>query len=356
MNPTHSRPRRSRLGLAVFLVVTTLIAWEAVNALVPAKPPRMTGLRFLRAAWAVAHGETGELDVIDVDAARFAFRPLPYVNYGYKPSFPREVGEGGAVRTSNSLGFRGPEVESPKPEGRYRIVCLGGSTTYSYFVSDDETYPVHLQRELRERRPDLDVEVVNAGVESYTTAESLANLAFRVLDLQPDAIVIYHACNDVRPRKYRNFDPAYFHYRKVWDGDVSGFREVGGERNGINFFIQHAPPQPPGREAENIHNAGTWAYRRNLTSLVGIAKAHGVLPILVTFAATEGPDPSMSEAILEENVVLSEVARAQGVPCIDFAPKMPLDAQYFADQVHVTVEGARLKARLIAEELVGLLP
>lgn len=348
-----ARPRRSRVGLALFLVVSTLLAWEAVNAIVPAKPPRMTASRFLRAAWAVANGETGAIDVVDIEAEKFAFRPLPYVMYGYKPSFTRK---GDPLRTSNTLGFRGPEIELPKPAGRYRIVCLGGSTTYSYFVPDDETYPVHLQQELRERRSDLDVEVVNAGVESYTSAESLANLAFRVLDLQPDAIVIYQSCNDVRPRKYKNFESSYAHYRKPWSGDITGFREVGGELNGINFFIQYPPPQPPGRDAENVANAGTWAYRRNLTSLVGIAKAHGVLPILVTFAATEGPDPVMSEAIAEQNGVLREVAAAQSVPCVDFAPRMPLEERYFADQVHVTVDGARLKAQLIAEDLAGLLP
>ena len=29
----------------------------------------------------------------------------------------------------NSLGFRGPEIETPKPPGRIRLAFLGGSTT-----------------------------------------------------------------------------------------------------------------------------------------------------------------------------------------------------------------------------------
>lgn len=354
MSPSDTaRPRRSRLGFVLFLIVCTLLAWEVVNVIRPGKPPRLTASRFVRAAWSVAQGGSAVLDAEDIAAERFAFRPLPYVMYGYKPSFTRE---GEPHRTTNDLGYRGRPVVVPKPAGVYRIVCLGGSTTYSYAVPDDETYPVHLERELAARRPDLVIEVVNAGVESYTSAESLTNLAFRVLDLQPDAVVVYHAANDVRPRQYRNFDSGYAHYRKVWNGDSSGYVDLGGELNGINFFVQHPPPQPAGRENENVHEAGTGAFRRNLTSLVGIARAHGVLPILVTFAAMPGPSAVLADAILEHNDVIRERAAALGVPCVDFAPRMTVGPELFVDQVHTNVEGTRLQARLIAEDLAGHLP
>jgi len=49
--------------------------------------------------------------------------------------------------SSNSLGFRGPEIPFVKAAGALRVVCLGASTTEGV-QSDDETYPHFLQQEL----------------------------------------------------------------------------------------------------------------------------------------------------------------------------------------------------------------
>lgn len=56
---------------------------------------------------------------------------LPYLNYTLSPDY-----EG-----NNGLGFRGPEIELPKPDGVFRIIAAGGSTTYGFFIESEETYP-----------------------------------------------------------------------------------------------------------------------------------------------------------------------------------------------------------------------
>ena len=133
---------------------------------------------------------------------------------------------------------------------------MGGATG----VDPAMIQAAQMEAMLREARPDLDVEVVNAGVPSYTTAESLANLAYRIVDLEPDMIVVYHAVNDYRTRVYSNYDPAYFHYRKVWDGSADKYQTGEGElRGGINPFIQHVPPDPNGNQADNVARSGTGA-------------------------------------------------------------------------------------------------
>ncbi|HOT49734.1 MAG TPA: hypothetical protein PLI07_02075 [Candidatus Hydrogenedentes bacterium] len=42
---------------------------------------------------------------------------------------------------TNSAGFRDDEIVLPKPPGIYRILCIGGSTTFER-VRNDLTYPI----------------------------------------------------------------------------------------------------------------------------------------------------------------------------------------------------------------------
>jgi lysophospholipase L1-like esterase len=358
MSPTASRPRRSRAGLFLFLFLLALVCWEVLGRVTPLVP--VTPLAFGRAAWKVATQVPPNAE----ELAKNAYRPLPYVMYGLKPSWERPARKLGdqmmPASRSNSLGFRGEEIESPKPAGRYRIICLGGSTTYSDTVGDDETYPVLLEQELRKARPDRDIEVINAGVPSYTTAETLPNLAFRCLDLQPDAIVLYEGINDFRTRNYANYDNAYFHYRKVWNGTVETWEKGEGELQGINAFIQNKPPENNGSPIANIKRAGTYAFRRNLVSIAGIAKAHGVKVVLVSCTYDAANEymlklPEFGAGIQEHNQVVKAVAQEQGALFIDMAASFT-GAGQFADAVHMNPAGSRQMARRIAEGLLqGLL-
>ena len=289
---------------------------------------------------------------------KLAFRPLPYVMYGLKPDFTRG---GERVASSNAHGFRGESIDMPKPDGRYRIVCLGGSTTYSYAVNNDEAYPVHLQAALRELRPDADIEVINAGIESYTTAESLNNLVFRVLDLQPDAIVIYHGANDVRARRYANYAPGYEHYRRNWNGSVEGLSGRSDYLGGINELIQYERPDPPGDAGANLIASGTAAYRRNLLSMVAVAQAHDVLAVLVSFAAdethaTNEGQPELLTGITQHNQITRQVAEEQGAVWIDLAGQLPTGAGLFVDSVHLNAAGCKAKGAIIAADLAPHLP
>jgi lysophospholipase L1-like esterase len=356
------RPRRSRAGLACFMLLLVLAAWEIVGRV--AMPGVVTPLRFVRAAWTVASGGPAGDAPSEAELANMAFRPLPYLNYGFKPNWTRPPTRlrSGEAHT-NSLGYRGPEVQQPKPAGRYRIICIGGSTTYDDLVNDDETYPVRLQQFLREARTGRDIEVINAGVNSYTTAENLANLSLRLLDLQPDAIVLYEGINDWRPRTYPDFDSAYFHYRKVWDGSARHWETGEGEMaGGINPLIQHN--SPPGQDvAANARAAGHAAFERNLVSMAGIAQAHGVAVVMVSNTVDEAneynrKDPAFLGGIREHNEVIRKVCAEQGALFID------LDAQYpkgkavpagglFGDPVHNNARGSEIKARIIADGLLA---
>ena len=110
----------------------------------------------------------------------------PYLNYFPNPEYSREWSTG--THTHNSLGYRDKEFSINKPEGIFRIVAIGGSTTNTIAVHDNEkTYPSYLNRILKADYGYANVEVINAGVGGYTTWESLINLEYRILDLEPDS-------------------------------------------------------------------------------------------------------------------------------------------------------------------------
>jgi len=97
----------------------------------------------------------------------------------------------------NELGFRGESFDFQKPKGTIRIACVGASTTFCAEASDDDaTWPAQLQRILNERHEAI-FEVINAGVPGYMIDDSLVNLRERVLPLNPDLAIIYHANNDM---------------------------------------------------------------------------------------------------------------------------------------------------------------
>jgi lysophospholipase L1-like esterase len=72
--------------------------------------------------------------------------------------------------STNSIGLRGPELDTPKE--RFRVICAGDSVTFGWGVSYEESYPARLQRALT--KADRAVEVVNAGVPAMKPS-TLAN-------------------------------------------------------------------------------------------------------------------------------------------------------------------------------------
>ena len=99
------------------------------------------------------------------------------------------------------MGYRNDEFPLEKPDGVYRIVALGGSSTYDVAIEDNAaTFTAQLEKLLKEDYGYQNVQVINAGVPGYNSWEMLVNLEFRVLDLNPDLVIIYEGVNDVHAR------------------------------------------------------------------------------------------------------------------------------------------------------------
>jgi len=274
----------------------------------------------------------------------------------------------------NSLGYRNKEFSLEKPPGIFRIVTLGGSTTYTIEVEDNEKmFTAQLEKILKDKYGYKNVEVINAGVGGYNSWESLINLQFRVLDTDPDLIIIYHGTNDVNVRLV---------VPTVYSGDNSGKRK------------QWEPPPIPlieystllriiSRKLRLTHQVGVWSFvdtedylgpkvkghdpfellennppiyfRRNLRNMIAVAKANDVEIMFATWAHSPYFDgdyaslPFQQIGIRENNDVVRVVAISNNIPLFEFADQMPRDKKYWADGRHVNEVGVLLKAELFAK-------
>ena len=112
---------------------------------------------------------------------------------------------GGLLRIGiNNHGFRDDDFEIEKPPGVVRVIALGASSTFGFYVQDHETYPAYLERILNrtlEKRP-IDgierVEVLNLGIPHLHSDEIHALFEHEGIRYDPDFVTFYEGVNDTR--------------------------------------------------------------------------------------------------------------------------------------------------------------
>jgi lysophospholipase L1-like esterase len=100
----------------------------------------------------------------------------------------------------NSLGLRGPETTLEPGPDAFRVLCLGDSTTFGFYVEEDETLPQQLQRELRAGGASQ-VEVVNGGCGGWSISDQTDFYLERGHKLKPRLIVLTFCSNDLSDLK-----------------------------------------------------------------------------------------------------------------------------------------------------------
>jgi len=126
------------------------------------------------------------------------FRYGPYTLRGIRPNarFWHTSIDGSWEFVTNSKGLReSRELPYEKPAGTLRVLALGDSHTQGYEVRQDATYSAALERYLGSRG-DARVEVLNAGVSGFSTAEALVYLENEGIRYQPDVVVLGFYAND----------------------------------------------------------------------------------------------------------------------------------------------------------------
>ncbi|MCC6670124.1 MAG: SGNH/GDSL hydrolase family protein [Planctomycetes bacterium] len=243
-----------------------------------------------------------------------------------------------------------------------------------------ESWPMRLQEQLRDRLH-VPIEVINAGIPGRTSADTIVNLALRVLPLDPDVIIVVHGVNDQKPNRWPGFRDDYSHW---YEPPASAAAVL------LNSVIDHSlvlahcrwriRRLDPGyrdnvrgmlvERHDTVSPVGLEAYRRNLITISGMARAHGVILVLATVGHSldgnadwqpcDGPNrllyhhagltlQGLKHGFMEYNRVTREVAAEVAAPLVDIERHLPPGEQFFQDDVHFTAAGASRVADLFGE-------
>lgn len=320
-------------------------------------------------------------------------RSLGYT-FGHFSSYrlvPKEVVvDGGETIHINRRGFRGPEIESPKPRGRVRIVFLGGSHVFDY-DGGGGGWPARAGEILRDRG--LDVDVVNAAVPGNTTTDALATLLTDVWVLEPDIVFVCGGWNDAKyfPRVGRGAPlrelppPEPASWRRDWRIYPEGldrllsisalYRLV---RWGIAttlFTREGVGPDTwsaPVGGGRRFDEWGPRQLRLNLELLATLTDRVGADLVLCRQARRVGPaDPAAGEtaayARRTTGLSLDELERAfeaidgtvadlaaRGATQVDMHAALSGNAANFTDAIHFSPAGSRAAGELVATALEPL--
>ncbi len=94
----------------------------------------------------------------------------------------------------NSQGRRGPET--PEDDGSFRILALGNSCTFGWGVKYDNIWTTQLQRVLRERFPQENIQVINAGIPGYSSHQGKLYFSRELVSLDCDMVLTMFGWND----------------------------------------------------------------------------------------------------------------------------------------------------------------
>jgi lysophospholipase L1-like esterase len=361
----RTRPRRSALGCLGGLVVLLALGFAAAEA------------AFRIDDW--REGRNADFYLPQQDFSKAMFVPHPYLGVVLRPGYDAPPPY---RRHINALGMRGPETTREKPAGTYRILCIGGSTTFGTGATEDAyTYPARLQellnREVEKGRVPAGrtFEVLNAGVSGYNTADSLIDLALRGVELQPDAVLVYHAANDERMIQSRGFKPDFSHVRRP-----PPIKELSGLDT---FLLRHVrtyarlvrgtdPEEQLGAMAEwvfvpgfngmmvpasvRLNEYGLTVFRRNLREIVAVARSAGAEVVFETFAYKErdAAEPTALTVYLDRaNQEITSLGLELDVPVCPTAERLTGKQSLYDDLVHFNDTGELSHARVVAEFAIG---
>jgi len=299
------------------------------------------------------------------------YLPHPYLGFALNP----DALYGGVKQYDSEHLIRRSEKPRPRNEVSWRLLVLGGSTTFGAGVQrEDETWVRLLERELRERI-DASIEVINGGVGGYNIIENALHYELLLQKLDPDVVLLVTGVNDVHPRLIGALKPDYSNARKVWDAAPLARAQMhpwlawshlhrlllwqrvrSGQVGHIYAMVQE--PYPPIDEwRSQLDRNGPAEYERHLENLVRRLTAEGRRVVVVPQPWLSRPghpeDEAFGVGVEQHNEVGRRVARRFAIPIIEQADAPDIrQRRHFWDAVHFNEAGSRAMAELMAAWIV----
>lgn len=273
---------------------------------------------------------------------------------------PGEHFERGGHVTINAAGFR----DRPRgPRTRPRMVALGDSSVYGFGVDDEEVFTARLEAT---RNADF----INAGVPGYSSFQSLNLTHGRVLDLDPDVLIVGNLWSDNNfdsfvdrellaeyrewagasvPRLRAALDDSALFRRLDWHLRLSGRQEAARK---VGWQAGGNGPRSGNRRV-SIRD-----YTENLASFCTLMheRGGGVLFLMLPNRediSQRAPSPAWDPY----RTAMREVARGCGAPLVDgpasFQASGASADTLFIDQMHPTAAGHARLAEAVGAALAG---
>lgn len=145
---------------------------------------------------------------------------LPYLGYIPYPGYKKY-----GIVQHNEDGYRGNKVLLGKTD-KFRMLCLGGSTTYGFSVdSPSQTFPAQLEVLVNNyingdsvlNKKYRGAEVINGGLEAGNSAEELQQYLFKYRYYRADVVIVHSGVNDafLVHDAPPDFQLDYTHYRRM---------------------------------------------------------------------------------------------------------------------------------------------
>jgi uncharacterized protein YxeA len=264
----------------------------------------------------------------------------------------------------NSKGFRTGEFTAEKPDGLFRILCVGGSTTV-IGRTNEETYPALLEERLLRRFPEKNLEVLNLGISKYGTRE-VVNLCAGAIRYHPDLVIKYNGANDL-----------WWDYFIMLKDTLPAWKKWALKSYAFQWFFQ-GYLLPPEQVIRRDLRSGLFPPLEYLSRM--LEKADCGLVILTFFSPNlKGLTPAQKyyldfnvrhfwgqqigtfpfiriepylKVLAIYNETLREFCQDNNITCIDLAREYPDDFDLYIDICHFSQAGIERAGELICEELI----
>ncbi len=290
--------------------------------------------------------------------------------------------------TTNSLGFRGPDFPPSKPPGTFRIISLGGSSTFGFHDSDTGTYPYLLQQLFNGRPEAMRVEVINGGFPYYNTGSVRSLLEKELVNYEPDLITLYAAFNDTGwPFEVGRFARALGWLQQhsithlLLKEHVITDKRVYKWRGALQRRLR-TRPDPILIDSQATRIAAR--YRRNVEGIADFAQAHRMRLLVIrqpmtashrdptAFASYEAEYQAVRRKLAEGRYLsvreglllihwrlireLDAIARERGLPVVDNIAIVDQDRSRLTSWVHLTEEANLRLAEALKVAIEPLIP
>lgn len=262
---------------------------------------------------------------------------------------------------SGLFRHRSAPTSTEKPTNVQRIITIGGSTTVNAraFAVNGKDYASSLEALLNGGGGEQKFEVLNAGGDGFSSAHSLINLHFRLLEFSPDAVIVMHNINDISVNYVGRRAMSDYSNKYMTEFFINPQLQAGLSVKG--FLNQSRLIAATGLTAmphsyldrERPIDEGLRYFERNLRTMAQICKSNGTTLILLSQPNRLSKERGAKAAkdFLFYNQRIKAISEETGAVFVDMFTEMGHDPDLFVDAVHYSPRGIEKFSRVLHEHL-----